>query len=97
MTAAVPIRIPEVITGGLGFIGRAITLSLMKKNNIVILADNNFRNKKFDELNHKNLIIHKIDIREKNKIKNICRNVDSVIHLALSMVQIFFMNNQDWF
>ncbi len=79
-----------LITGGLGFIGRAITISLLKKNNFVIIVDNNFRKKKFDELNHKNLIIHKIDIREKNKIKNICRNVDSVIHLA-------FINGTNFF
>ena len=54
-----------LITGGLGFIGRAITLSLLKKNNFVIIADNNFRNKKYDDLNHKNLKIYKIDIRKK--------------------------------
>jgi|TARA_B100000929_G_C15451577_1_gene401349 nucleoside-diphosphate-sugar epimerase len=79
-----------LITGGLGFIGRAITISLLKKNNFVIIADNNFRNKKFKKLNHKNLIIHNIDIRQKNKIKKICRNVDSVIHLA-------FINGTNFF
>jgi len=79
-----------LITGGLGFIGRAITQSLLKKNNFVIIADNNFKNKKYDELNHKNLMIHKIDIREKNKIKKICKNIDSVIHLA-------FINGTNFF
>ena len=79
-----------LITGGLGFIGRAITLSLLKKNNFVIIADNNFRNKKIDKLNHKNLRIHKIDIREKNKINKICKNVDSVIHLAFINGTKFF-------
>ena len=42
-----------LITGGLGFIGRAITISLLSKNNIVIIAVNNFRIKKND-LKHKN-------------------------------------------
>jgi len=49
-----------LITGGLGFIGKAITLSLLSKNNTVIIADNNFRKKKND-LKHKNLYVHKID------------------------------------
>ena len=74
-----------LVTGGLGFIGRAITLSLLKKNNFVIIADNNFRNKKIDKLNHKNLIIHKTDIREKNKINKICKNVDSAVSSVLKM------------
>ena len=75
-----------LITGGLGFIGRAITLSLLKKNNFVIIADNNFRNKKFDELNHKNLIIHKIDIREKNKIKNLFLNLGRQFLLEIPLM-----------
>ena len=54
-----------LITGGLGFIGRAITLSLLKKNNFVIIVDNNFKNKKYAELKHKNLKIFKFDIRKK--------------------------------
>ena len=36
-----------LITGGLGFIGKAITLSLLSKDNTVIIADNNFRKKKY--------------------------------------------------
>ncbi len=71
-----------LITGGLGFIGRAITLSLLKKNNFVIIVDNNFKNKKYAELKHKNLKIFKFDIRKKNNINKICKNIDSVIHLA---------------
>ena len=47
-----------LITGGLGFIGKAITLSLLSKNNTVIIADNNFRKKKND-LKHKNLYVNK--------------------------------------
>ena len=52
-----------LITGGLGFIGKAITLSLLSKNNTVIIADNNFR--KNNDLKHKYLYVHKIDIRKK--------------------------------
>ena len=34
-----------LITGGSGFIGRAITKSLLEKKNSVNIIDNNFRNK----------------------------------------------------
>ena len=78
-----------LITGGLGFIGKAITLSLLSKNNTVIIADNNFRKKKND-LKHKNLYVHKIDVRKKNQLKKICKDIDSVIHLA-------FINGTNFF
>ena len=78
-----------LITGGLGFIGKAITLSLLSKDNTVIIADNNFRKKKND-LKHKNLYVHKIDVRKKNQLKNISKDIDSVIHLA-------FINGTNFF
>ncbi|SVA37717.1 uncharacterized protein METZ01_LOCUS90571 [marine metagenome] len=78
-----------LITGGLGFIGKAITLSLLSKNNTVIIADNNFRKKKND-LKHKNLYVHKIDVRKKNQLIKISKDIDSVIHLA-------FINGTNYF
>ena len=39
-----------LITGGLGFIGRSIAFSLLKNNNKIIIADNNFRDKKINKL-----------------------------------------------
>ena len=78
-----------LITGGLGFIGKAITLSLLSKNNIVVIADNNFRQKKID-LQHKNLYVHKVDVRIKNQLKKISKDIDSVIHLA-------FINGTNFF
>ena len=78
-----------LITGGLGFIGKAITLSLLSKDNTVIIADNNFRKKKND-LKHKNLYVHKIDVRKKNQLKKISKDIDSVIHLA-------FINGTNFF
>jgi len=62
---------------------------LLSKNNIVIIADNNFRRKKND-LKHKNLFVHKIDIRKKNQLKKISKDIDSVIHLA-------FINGTNFF
>ena len=35
-----------LITGGQGFIGKAISLSLLDQGNKVIILDNNFRKKK---------------------------------------------------
>ena len=70
-----------LITGGQGFIGKAISLSLLDQGNKVIILDNNFRKKKFF-LKHKNLQLIDGDIRNiihLNKIKN---KIDSVVHLA---------------
>ena len=51
-----------LITGGQGFIGKAISLSLLDQGNKVIIFDNNFRKKKFF-LKHKNLQLIDGDIR----------------------------------
>ena len=70
-----------LITGGQGFIGKAISLSLLDQGNKVIILDNNFRKKKFS-LKHNNLQLINGDIRNiihLNKIKN---KIDSVVHLA---------------
>jgi len=79
-----------LITGGLGFIGRSIALSLLQHNNKVIILDNNFRDKKISNLKDKNLRIYKVDIRKKNELKKICKNIDAVIHLA-------FINGTNFF
>ena len=34
-----------LITGGLGFIGQAIAINLIEKNNLVTIIDNQFRHK----------------------------------------------------
>ena len=70
-----------LVTGGLGFIGKAISKSLLEKNNKVLIFDNNFR-KKNSFLTHKNLKIIKGDIRNINELKKITKNIDAVIHLA---------------
>ena len=51
-----------LITGGQGFIGKAISLSLLDQGNKVIIFDNNFRKKNFS-LKHKNLQLINGDIR----------------------------------
>tara|TARA_Y100001970_G_scaffold217871_1_gene266997 strand:+ start:2501 stop:3442 length:942 start_codon:yes stop_codon:yes gene_type:complete len=79
-----------LVTGGSGFIGRAITLSLLKKNNSVIIVDNKFRNKKYYDIKDKNLKIFNIDIRNKNSLKKVFNKVDAVIHLAYINGTSFF-------
>ena len=79
-----------LVTGGSGFIGRAITLDLLKQGNKVIVIDNKFRKKNYYEFKDKNLTTYNIDIREKNKLKKICKNIDCVIHLA-------FINGTNFF
>jgi len=71
-----------LITGGLGFIGKAIALDLIKKNNSVTIIDNQFRHKNLKDFNYKNCNVYKNDIRDKTSLKKIVKKVDTVIHLA---------------
>ena len=64
-----------LITGGLGFIGKAIALNLIKKNNSVIIIDNQFRHKNLKDFKdyNKNQLnrLEQIDLLwiKDNKIK----------------------------
>ena len=71
-----------LITGGLGFIGQAIAINLIEKNNLVTIIDNQFRHKNLKSFNYKNCKVYKNDIRDKVSLKKIVKNVDTVIHLA---------------
>jgi nucleoside-diphosphate-sugar epimerase len=83
-----------LVTGGLGFIGKAITKSLLLKGHKVIVVDNNFRNKK-NHIRHKNLKIFNIDIRNKEGLKKISKKIDSVIHLAFINGTNFFYEKSE--
>ena len=63
-----------LITGGLGFIGQAITQDLVQKKNFVTVIDNNFKNKKFPNLDKKYCKVFIADIRKKASLKKIIKN-----------------------
>ena len=72
-----------LVTGGLGFIGSAISNHLITKGHEVIVFDNLTRGRKRRILiKNKNLKIIYGDIRNYKKVFNSCKGVDAVIHLA---------------
>ena len=70
-----------LITGGQGFIGKAVSLSLLDQGNKVIIFDNNFRKKNFS-IKHKNLQLIDGDIRNITNLNKIKNKIDTVVHLA---------------
>ena len=70
-----------LITGGLGFIGRNLAISLSKKNNVKIL-DNSFRKNFSDIKFHNKIKIIKGDIKNPKTLSKCLKNVDTVFHLA---------------
>ena len=70
-----------LVTGGQGFIGKAVSFSLLNQGYNVITFDNNFRKKKF-LLTHQNLKVIKGDIRKSSDLNKIKSKIHSVIHLA---------------
>ena len=84
-----------LVTGGFGFIGKAITKLLLNKGNQVVVIDNNFRGKNIKDFKNKNLKKYRIDIRDRNKLKKIVKNIDVVIHLAFINGTNFFYEKPD--
>ena len=72
-----------LITGGTGFIGSALTRSLVDKGYKVTIFDNNSRGTLKNVIKIKNKIkMIKGDIRNYNQVKKAFSNIDAVIHLA---------------
>ena len=72
-----------VITGGAGFIGSNIVEKLVNEGNEVHVIDN-FSFGKLENCNKK-AHYHNLDLSQKsnfNQIKDVCKNADSVFHLA---------------
>ena len=72
-----------LITGAGGFIGRELVNQLSKdKNNKIIAIDNDIRGNLKSINKKKNIIIKKADVRKKEKLKKIFKNIDECYHLA---------------
>tara|TARA_Y100000590_G_scaffold463708_1_gene631143 strand:- start:640 stop:1584 length:945 start_codon:yes stop_codon:yes gene_type:complete len=71
-----------LVTGGLGFIGKAIVRSLLSKNKLVTVVDNGFKENNLKDFKHDNLSIYKVDVRNKRELQKTFRNINTVIHLA---------------
>ena len=72
-----------LITGGTGFIGRSITRALAEAGNNVRVLDNNSRGN-VESLSHiqKEFEYLEGDIRNPKIVRNACKNIDCVVHLA---------------
>ena len=75
-----------LITGGAGYIGSHIAEILLKKNKRIFLIDNLSTGHR--KLINKKAKFFKLDIHNKNKVKNIIENhqIDSIIHLAANLI-----------
>lgn len=81
-----------LVTGGSGFIGRSVVLSLLKKGELVRVLDNESRGSfdKFGKLSEKIEFI-KGDIRDIRLVEDACRGISTVIHLAyINGTQTFY-------
>ena len=72
-----------LVTGGTGFIGNALVKRLVKEGYKVRVLDNDIRGaaERLKEVADKIELI-KADIRDAEKVRNACKGIDSVIHLA---------------
>ncbi len=75
-----------LITGGAGYIGSHISENLIKKNKKIFIVDNLSTGHK--RLINKKAKFYKVDINNKKKIKSIIikNKIDSIIHLAGSLI-----------
>ena len=75
-----------LITGGAGYIGSHIAEILLKKNKRIFLIDNLSTGHR--KLINKKAKFFKLDIHNKNKVKNIIdkHQIDSIIHLAANLI-----------
>ncbi len=85
-----------LITGGTGFIGSNIVEQLVKLKKKVVVFDNDIRGHK-KRLSHikKYIKFIKGDIRDKKKVFEAVKNIDTIIHLAYINGTKFFYSKPD--
>jgi len=87
-----------VVTGGAGFIGSHIVKYLVKNGHDVVVVDNLYRGNIENLKEVKNEIdFLKIDISDREKMRNVVRNIDGVLHqAALTSVQESFNKKEEY-
>ncbi|HLD97154.1 MAG TPA: SDR family NAD(P)-dependent oxidoreductase [Candidatus Nanoarchaeia archaeon] len=81
-----------LVTGGTGFIGRAVVQRLVKEGNQVRVLDNDLRGaaETLKDIAGKVELVQ-ADVRDATAVQKACKDVDSVIHLAyLNGTQFFY-------
>jgi len=88
-----------VVIGGAGFIGNNIVRRLIEKNHSVIVIDNLHSGKKSNLSDVLEKIeFYEIDMREYEKLREICKNVDGIFHeAALTVVQESFTKKDEYY
>ena len=73
-----------LLTGGSGFLGSSLALSLAQKGNKIVIFDNNFRGSflKFSNLNKRNISFFKGDIRDQKSLIKASKGCTEIYHLA---------------
>ena len=71
-----------LVTGGTGFIGRAVVIDLLQQGHDVVVFDNNFRGDEKTLPSSKKLKVIVGDIRDAAAVHSAAHNVESIIHLA---------------
>jgi len=71
-----------LVTGGAGFIGSHLVKRLVEEGHNVTVLDNLLRGNKLDHEIQKAVKLHKVDVRDKDKVMKLTRNCDYVFHLA---------------
>jgi nucleoside-diphosphate-sugar epimerase len=83
-----------LVTGGLGFLGQAVTQVLLDQNNEVIVFDNLFRGKAKLEGTDRLKVVYG-DIRDLDSFSDAVEEIDSIIHLAYINGTKHFYNMPD--
>lgn len=87
-----------LVTGGAGFIGSHLVQHLISKGHTVIVVDN-LHSGKIENLSSvkEEIVFHKMDILEYDKLRSISKDVDGIFHeAALTLVQESFEKPKEY-